>query len=246
MRKNNKAYTLLEVLLAVFIFSLVALPLLGIFVQAVKTDVVARNVLNANYIAQNYIEQLYSSSYKQALSSLPNKQLVNGYYLSATILPYGNQGDLFPAPCGFAHLILSSDGKMLSVMPDGAWRLFGSVPSNISLSVSGGVYTLDGDGTQISGSCEQANCTLIVNAVLKPETSASPTITLGQGCKAIAYCTRANKDSVSIVADAANVKKHVDIITGTSSLINVKANVYDTTESNTPVGTAQAYISIKN
>ncbi len=43
MIKNKRGYTLLEVVLAVFIFSVVALPLLNIYLQAVKTDVAARH-----------------------------------------------------------------------------------------------------------------------------------------------------------------------------------------------------------
>ncbi len=246
MKMNKKAYTLLEVVLAVFIFSIVALPLLGIFLQAVKTDVAARGVLNANYIAQNYIEQLYSTTYKQALDSLPDKQQAGDYYLSATILPYGTAGNLFTSACVFAHLLLMDDGKMLAVMPDGKWQLFGSIPANISLGVSGGVYTLSCDGTQLTGTSAYGNCMLVVNAMKKPESSTSPNITLGQGCKTAVYCTRANKDSVSIVGDQSSIVKHIDIISGDTSLINVTAKVYDFPDSDTPVGVSQTYISINN
>lgn len=246
MKMNKKAYTLLEVLLAVVIFSIVALPLLGVFLQAVKTDVAARSVLNANYIAQDYIEQLYSKTYKQALDGLPEKQQVGNYYLSATILPYGTAGGLFSSSCVFAHLLLTDDGKMLAVMPDGKWQLYSSIPSSIAFGISGGNYTFASDGTQLTGASKYPNCVLIINAMKKPEASTSPVVNLGGGSKAVVYCTRINKDTISIVGDADSIKKHVDIISGDVSLISVTANVYDSSDSNTPVGVSQAYISIKN
>ncbi|MFA5676134.1 MAG: type II secretion system protein [Christensenellales bacterium] len=246
MKMNNKAYTLLEVLLAVLIFSAVALPLLGVFVQAVKTDVAARNVLNANYIAQDYVEQLYSKTYKQALDELPERRKIGEYYLSASISPHGAAGDLFSSPCAFAHLLLMDNGKMLSVMPDGKWQLYGSIPADIKFGLSGGNYTLNCDGTQLAGTLAYDNCVLIVNAMKKPEASASPVITLGGGCKAIVYLTYVNKDTVSIAGDQNDIKKHVDIISGDTSLIYVKAKVYDMPDSSEPVGLSEAYISINN
>ena len=86
MIKREKAYTLIEVILAVFIFSIVALPLLGIYLQSVKTDVAARNVLSSNYIAQRYLEKMSTQTYTQLLTATqsptaePVEQKINNYY----------------------------------------------------------------------------------------------------------------------------------------------------------------------
>lgn len=246
MRKNKKGYTLVEVILAVFIFSIVALPLLGIYLQSVKTDVAARNVLNANYIAQNYIEQLYHSDYKGALNDLPSYDNVDDFYLSAAIRPYGSASDLFSSPCIYAHLLLQPDGKMLAVMPDGKWQLYSSIPSQISMSVSGGGYTLSCDSITLSGTASRGSCVLIVNAMKKPSSGTNPTITLGQGCKTVIYCTKTNASSVQVIGDETHFRKHIDVITGNESLIHVSAFVYESASSSEPITQTEAYIAINN
>ena len=244
MKKNQKGYTLVEVILAIFIFSIVALPLLGIYLQSVKTDVASRNVLNANYIAQDYIEQLYHSTYKQALDNLPSNEPVDSFSLSADIKPYGSAGDLFSTPCVYAQLLLQPDGKMLAVLPDGKWQLYNAIPSQISMSVSGGSYSFVCDGTALTGTASRSNCVLIINAMKKPSSGTNPTITLGQGCKTVVYCTSANASSVSVVGDEAHIRKHIDVITGDESLIHVSARVYG--PASDLIAKTDAYITINN
>jgi len=240
--KGTKGFTLLEVLLAVFIFSVVALPLLSLYLQAVKTDVAARNVLNANYIAQDYIEKLDTATYPQALASLPLKEQAGDYYLSASIAPHGSAGNLFSASFVYAHLLLLEDGKMLAVMPDGKWQLYAAIPAQISLSVSAGSYTLSCDGSTLSGTAAYSYCVLVVNAMKMPP-GASPTLNLGEGCKAVVYCTDANASSVILAGDGV---KHKNVIAGHTSLVHVTASVYDQAGASAPVAQSEAYISIRN
>ena len=184
--KNKKAFTLIEVLLAVFIFSAVALPLLGVYLQSAKTDVAARSVLNANYIAQDYIEQLDTVTYAQALGSLPDKKQVGSYYLSASVEPHGTRSGLFSSSCVYAQLLMGADGKMLAVMPDGKWQVNSAVPAQITMSLSGGGYSFSADGTSLAGTAQHSNCVLVINAMNMPQ-GTSPELALGQGCKALVY-----------------------------------------------------------
>ncbi len=240
MKRKKGGFTLVEVLLAIAIFAAVALPLLSIYVQSFKVDKAARGVLNANYISQAYIEKLDAATYQSALSELPSKKAQGDYYLSATIQPHGTGGQF--TECVFAQLVMLDGGKMLAVMPDGKWQVYNAVPSSISISVSGGRYTLRCDSTTQTGTAELANCTLMINAMKLPE-SASPGITLGTGCKADVYCTKANADKIRLTGDG---QKHPDMFTGNTSLIHVTTRVYDSATASEPVAVSEAYINIRN
>jgi len=235
MKRNNKAFTLIEVILAVAIFAAVALPLLTVYVQSFKVDTAARHVLNANYISQQYIEKLDAATYPQALSNLPNKQAQGGYYLSATVTPHGADGG------AFVHLVSLSGGSLLAVLPDGTWRLFGSVPSNISVSFSGSQCTLNCDGTSLTGTADASSGTVIVNAMNLA--GVSPGISLG-GCKAVIYCTSANADLVRIVSGEGD--KYPDMFKGDTSLVHVTARVYQTANAAQALAQSEAYINIRN
>lgn len=237
MIRNKKAFTLIEIILTVAIFAAIALPLFGVFVQSFKVDTMARGVLNANYIMQQYVEKLDSLTYAQALSGQPSKQATGGYYLSATIQPYGADGD------SFVHLVALDGGKMLVVPPDGNWKQLSSVPSSVSLSIAGGQYTLRCDSTVIKGAAGGSGCTMILNAV-KMSSSASPGLTLGSGCKAVAYCTADNYAKVSVASG--DVTKYKNMFTGDTSLAHVTVRVYQSADASEPVAQSEAYINLRN
>ena len=238
---GKKAFTQIETLLAISLFAAIALPLLTVFLQSVKTDRAARDVLNANYIAQDYIEKLDTKSYMEALGSVPNRAAAGGYYFSAEITPYGNAESLFSTSCAYAHLIMQSNGSMLAVLPDGKWRLFSSVPSDITFSMSGRQYTLIVSGTSITGTAEYNQCAVIVNAMKK--TSGASALTLNSSCQAIIYCRSDNENDIAVNGTGA---KHKDIIAAETSLIYVKAAVYESASSGKAIAISEAYINIRN
>ncbi len=241
---GKRAFTLIETLLAIALFAAIALPLLTVFLQSAKADRAARDVMNANYISQDYIEQLDTKTYKDALFGVPTLQLINGYYLSATIEPYGNaEKSLFSSACVYVHLIMLSSGNMLAVLPDGKWREYSPVPGSISISVSGGRYTLNCNGSPVvSGTAKYNNCAVIINA-MKNTAGASTTVTLGASCKALVYCTSAQESKITVIGTS---QYHKDLITGTTSLIRVKASVYQKTTDTKPLAVSDAFISIRN
>jgi prepilin-type N-terminal cleavage/methylation domain-containing protein len=238
--RGNSAFTIIEVIVSIAIFAAIALPLFSVFVQSIKTDVKASDVLNANYIAQDYIEKLDSVTYSQALQNKPNKAVKGDYTLSADILPYGTAAkSFFGGPCGYAQLIISAGGSMLAVMPDGKWYVFGSVPSPITFSISGGTYTFKGGSSKtITGSISWGYCAVLINAVNNASTAS---VTVGANCKAAYYCKDANAGNITINGANETYKNTSD---GNTSLIYVKASVYDS--SGAVAAFSESYTDIKN
>jgi hypothetical protein len=216
---------------------------LSVFLQSAKTDQAARDVMNANYIAQDYIETLDAKTYKQALSSVPTLSQDGDYYLSASIKPYGNAGSLFSSPCVYAHLIMRADDSMLAVMPDGKWLEYSTVPSTISMSVSGGTYSFSAGGSSKSGAASYNNCAIIVSAMEKTG-GISPQFSLGSSCKVLIYCLSSEVSLFRVCGCSSTFYK--DIITADTSLVRVTASVYDKKSSTKPVATTETYISLRN
>lgn len=61
-RKQNKGFTLVEVLIAITILGIIVTPLLHAFVTSVNTNAKARRVMDATTLAQNIIEDLKAGS----------------------------------------------------------------------------------------------------------------------------------------------------------------------------------------
>ncbi len=236
----KKAFTLIEIILSIAIFAAIALPLFSVFVQSIKTDRKAYDVLSANYIAQGYLEKLDASTYVEALTDKPSGRESDGYYLTASIRPYGTVSSQFDGKCGYVHLIMNDDGSMLSVMPDGKWHVFSSVPSSISIAISGGSYSFTGGYTTITGSLDYGYCAVLVNAMNKPSTSTTA-ITLGSNCKAVHYCRTLHESDITFTGSYETFK---NMIEGKTSLIHVIASVYDSKSE--LVASSTGYINIKN
>jgi prepilin-type N-terminal cleavage/methylation domain-containing protein len=238
--RETRGLTLVEVIVSIAIFAAIALPLFSVFVQSIKTDKASVDVLNANYIAQDYIEKLDGATYKQALEERPSGTAVGNYRLSAVIKPYGTSP--FGSACGFAHINLSSDGTMLAVMPDGKWSFFASLPSTISLSLSGSNYTFKGGSITLTGNVGYGYCAVVINATKKP-VDTKTTITLGTNCKAAYYCKELIKNDITIDGTGSQ-ETYTNNIIGDKSLVYVKASVYDS--SSKEVAFSESYIHIKN
>jgi len=241
--REKRALTLVEVVVSIAIFAAVALPLLTVFGQSVKTDKAASDVLNANYICQDYLEKLDTLTYPQALSGLPSASPKNGYYLTASIRPYGTANSLFSGQCAYVHLIMYEDSKMLAVMPDGKWNLYGSVPSTMSFGLSGVNYTFTGGGVTKTGTSPYGYCAVIINAMKKPSATTA-TVTLGGAdCKAVVYCKENHTADITVTGSC---EKFENIISGGTSLIYVSASVYVLASDTKPVSKTESYIKIKN
>lgn len=248
-RINRKGgFTLIEVLLAIVIFAAIALPLMSVFLQSVKTDKAARNVLNANYIAQDYIEKLDTLTYRTLLDTLPNKIDTGGYYLSAKAEPYGNAQSLFAdasskaKPCAFLHVVMLSDGKVLVVLPDGKQVPYTALPPTISVSVSNGTYTFSAGGTTKTGTAAYGRYAVILNAMNKVS-GKTTTLTLGANTKAVAYCTSGNKGEVTVPT---GTPVYVDVMQAKRSMVHVTVSVYEKSTDSEPVAVSETYVNVRN
>ncbi len=239
---SRKAYTILEVLLAITIVAAIALPLLSVFLQSVKTNQAAKGVLNANYISQDYIEKLDTVTYEAALGNQPTRELVDGYYISAKIKPYGAAASIFTESCDYAQLVFYADGGLLVVLPDGKWHKYSAVPSSMSLTTGGGVYTFSAGSLVLTGSTSSSYCALMINAVEKP-TDTTCSITLGSSCKALRYCNKGDEEDITVNGIE---EVYSGIIKGDSSLISVKVSVYETSSDTDPVAISEGCVEIKN
>ena len=241
--RNKKAFTLLEVVISIAIIATIALPLLSIFVQSIKTDRAANDVLNANYISQDYIERLDASTYLTALNNIPDHAETGDYYLSASITPYGTVNGLFDTACDYAHLVCFDNEKLLVVMPDGQWHLFSTLPNNIAIFTgSGGYMLVANDYTFLTGSMVHSNCAVIVNA-MKKVSSSTLNVYLDEECKAVLYCRETAVSEITITGDC---ETYPDMIIGDTSLIHVTTSVFDSAASDMPVAEAESYINISN
>lgn len=241
--RGKKAMTLVEVVVSIAIFAAISLPLLSVFGQSVKTDKAASDVLNANYISQDYLEKLDSSTYYDALNSLPSASPKNGFFLTASITPYGTVNSLFSGQCGYAHLVMYEDGKMLAVMPDGKWKLFNSVPSSMSLSLTGSSYSFTGGSTTLTGTCSYSYCALLINAMKKPSATTSAVTFGAANCKAVVYCAKDHKSDITVPLSSMIVE---NIISGDTSLVRVSSSVFVLSTDAKAVSTSESYINIKN
>ncbi len=240
---SKRAFTLVEVILSIAIIAAIALPLMSVFLQSAKTQQAAKGILSANYISQDYIEKLDTQTYEAVLTNLPNRVSKNGYYLTAKIEPYGTAAYLFPDKCGYLHLVFFGGGSLLAVMPDGKWHKFTSIPSSISISSGGGLYTFSGGSTSLSGSMGCTDCVVMINAMKKPSGSKCA-ITLASTCKALRYCMKDDSADLTITGWSAT---YYDMDhTGDTSQIYVKTYVYETASSSDPVATGESYINIRN
>lgn len=238
---TEKGITLLETVIAIAILTVIALPLLNVFVYSAKADETARAVLNANYISQNYTEKLETVTYKQALCSVPNRQEHQGYYLSAKIQPYGSVTDSTNSQVTYSNIIIYDDGSMLAVMPDGQWTTFSSVPGSIAFSKFGSNYNFQAEGKTLSGSLDSF-CIVTINA-MKQSSATSIDFSTSQEFKPVLYCKSAYKDNYNFNSVYEIIG---DLLVQDSSLVHVTTYVYDDSMSTNEVSSLESYITIKN
>lgn len=82
--KNNRGMTLVEVLVAIAIFAVAAIPLIGVFYNSTITNSMAKIKTQEATIAQNVVENLKAGSIKtnEDIQKFMQKLIQEGYYLN--------------------------------------------------------------------------------------------------------------------------------------------------------------------
>lgn len=158
---NNKGLSLLEVLVAVFVLAIVAVPLLNMFVYNTKLVRNAGDINENSYTGQSVIEDVqrlgYSALYAYAplpgvkanyqIRSVTDSSVVVTKPITIDRLPYGSFNNLVGGTACYAHLLISG-GTASFTGPDGVMRTGLSTATAITLSattitIGGSTYNLN-------------------------------------------------------------------------------------------------------
>ena len=82
--KQNKGFTIVEVLIAITILAIIVVPLLQAFVTSSRTNAKAKQLMKATTLAQNVMEELKANSLEEIARQF------NGYQSSNSISSLGN------------------------------------------------------------------------------------------------------------------------------------------------------------
>ena len=75
-KKNNRGFSLIELLVSVTILAIIVIPLMHSFITAVRTNEKAKRTLNATTAGQNLVEQIKAESLKEVLDSVDDANKV--------------------------------------------------------------------------------------------------------------------------------------------------------------------------
>lgn len=145
--KNKNGLTLLEVLLAVFVLAIVAVPLLNMFVTNTQLVRNAGEINKSSYTAQSVLEDVQRLGYSELYSYAPLPGVKANYQIRSVTdssvvvskpvtidrIPYGGFNNLVGGTACYAHLILSGSSATFTG-PDGIMRAGLSYGSGITLS----------------------------------------------------------------------------------------------------------------
>lgn len=174
---NSKGLSLLEVMIAVFLLGIVAIPLLSLFAYNAALLRVSYNKTVSTYDAKSITERLYPLGYldlfKAGTGSSPALDSASGKYYTIDISPSGPGGVVSGTAC-YMHLIVNGGGSGAFAGPDGKLES-GSLPAvsaaslmdlRLSAPEAGTAYSLtNGSGAVIASGTKPAGtkAVLIVN-----------------------------------------------------------------------------------
>ncbi len=127
--KNQKGLTLIEVMIALLLLSLIAMTFLHVFLNAFDNSIKAQGITNYTYATQGVIEELRSDNYVELLQkardvaeSVPfdtNGDGTDDCYMKFTVAPYGIMDETSNGKEGaFVHMIYLGD-MLLIIDGDG-------------------------------------------------------------------------------------------------------------------------------
>ncbi len=234
--QNEKGMTLLEVLVAVFILAIIALPLLNLMAANIRTTQSAEQIVGSAYTAQSLAEELYAKSYTELFASQYSKQPYHGKFASVKVVPSGSYPDLVGGgQACYAHLIFQG-GSATFVGPDGVLKT-GSA-GNVSLSVSGTGYSVSG-GVSLSGTKPGKPLVLIVNTGSAALPGAFTITVSGAACALY----RAPSQEVT-VDGASHLAEYANDTPPKTMMVSAVCMVYDSAGSGSPSSAAEPSLEV--
>ncbi len=234
--KNEKGMTLLEVLVAVFILAMIAMPLLNLMAANIRTSKSAEQIVNSTYTAQSLAEELYAKSYTELFASQYSKQPYHGKFASVKVVPSGSYPNLVGGgQACYAHLIFQG-GKATFVGPDGVLQI-GSA-GNVTLKVSSTGYTLSGEMAQ-SGTKPNKPLVLIVNTGSAALSGAVNITVNGAACALY----RAPSHEVK-VSGASQLAEYANDTPPKTMMVSAVCMVYDSAGGGSPSSAAEPTLEV--
>lgn len=218
--KTNSGFSLIEILVAIFIFAFVIGAVMSIFVTSVHVQNASDSVTRAEAAAQKFVENLYGKSYSQVLALQAGKFAYNGYYLTFRLQPQGMDKDA----SAYVHIVFT-DGGYFIVGPDGKYTPVAPSTNSITVLATSSAYSVTSDGGSISGTKPSGSLTVIANGMKRPNTAAITNIYLGSSMSYVYYCTSANKNTVA-QSGTTDVTVYEQTAKADKSLVRVQTEVY--------------------
>ena len=212
---------------------------MSIFVQSINTRNAAEKLTRANAAAQKFSERLYAKTLPEVLPLQTTLSSYEGFYLTFKAIPMGSMDNA----ASYAQIVFDSSGGCTLAGPDGKYALKATAPYNISFTATASAYTLTCDGTTISGGKSSGNAAVLVYAMQKP-TSATTTVTLQTGTKALLYCTEEN--AAKITVSGGTTTTYQDVSLADKCLLRTVTEIYKDSAGKDKLTTIEGIIQVSN
>lgn len=253
LKKSRNGLTLLEVLVAVFILAIVAVPLLGLFANNAALLNQAYQRTNNTYKAKSLMEGLYSNNYAQLFQQgtfgTRKQDPASGKYYTVDLSPAGS---VSKTSCYF-HLIVGASGSGVFAGADGALSS-GSLPTlsaaniadlRLEATQASTTYNLrqDGSGALLASGKKPAGFMPVILVVTKSETAPIKVKISGEGSVIVYSPPTLPQTSVS-APGASSLTIYNDDVPPTKLLVTAVLKVYKTASDPQPENIYQDTFSV--
>jgi prepilin-type N-terminal cleavage/methylation domain-containing protein len=238
--KKNSGFTLVEILVAIFIFAFVIGSVMSVFVTSAKTQKSSESVTRAEAAAQKYIEKLNGQNYTAVLAKQGSKvqDTGSGYYISFSLKPQGSGGT-----AAYVHVIYTGSGVFV-VGPDGKKTTTRTAINTVTITSDTTTYRVIADSDTISGTIPSGYKIAVVVNAMKKTTTTGPTVNGNSLMSAVVFGTKDNAAGVSF--NFSNIVRYADTAKADTSLVQVQADVYLKSSDTEKAATIESMLQLKN
>lgn len=241
--KNNKGFTLIEILITLAVLGIVILPLSGLLINSLKINNNAKELLEANNIAQTYMENLKAGDFSSLIDETQTQslnegnpiQLVDenyrGYRVETNIGPVSSYTSIETEHTPDAILRINGSESKLSIYKSADIKLtdMDLLPEfaiDIEKPVSTNVISISGMSSSISTTNTEA---AIINIICDSTADAAFKINNKTKREAEVYIVKsaaAEASRISVTAETGSVQTHTTVLSPyNSNLYEVQVTV---------------------